>query len=221
MGELAADRPKGLVDVAGKPLLARVFDAVVGLDVDEMIVVVARPDGAIADRFGPSYDGTPVRYVHQREPRGLGHAVLVAEPRVEDDFLVVNGDNAIDADLRPVLAHHREAGPAATVPVEPVSREVARTTGVAVVEDGRVRAVVEKADEPPSDLAMTGVYAFAPAIFDALRETPPSARGEVELSDAIDRLARTGERVDAVDFPGWRLNVNAPADVEAAARRFG
>jgi len=221
MGELAADRPKALVDVAGKPLLARVFDAVVPLDVTELVVVVADPDGPIADRFGPSYDGTPVRYVHQREPRGLGHAVLTAEPHVEGDFLVVNGDNAIDADLRPVWEHHLAASPAATVPVEPVPPDVARGTGVAVVEDGRVRAVVEKPDELPAELALTGVFAFTPSVFDALRRASPSERGELELSDAIDLLARTGRRVDAVEFPGWRLNVNTPADVEVAARRFG
>ena len=220
MGELAANRPKGLVDVAGKPLLAHVFEAVLPLDVEELLVVVARRDGPIADRFGPSYGGTPIRYVHQPEPRGLGHAVLTAEPHVEGDFAVVNGDNAIDADLGPVLDHHREASPAATVPVEAVSPAVARETGVAVVEDGRVRAVVERPDDPPSDLALTGVFVLPPAIFDALRLATPSARGELELSDAIDLLARGGRRVDAVEFPGWRLNVNSPADVEAAADRF-
>ena len=220
MGELAASRPKGLVDVAGKPLLARVFDAVLPLDVEELLVVVARRDGPIADRFGSSYAGSPVRYVLQREPRGLGHAVLTVEPHVDDHFLVVNGDNAIDADLRPLLDHHREALPAATVPVEAVSPAVARETGVAVVEDGRVRAVVEKPDDPPSSFALTGVFVLSPAVFDALRLATPSERGELELPDAIDLLVRAGHDVDALEFPGWRLNVNTPADVEAAARRF-
>lgn len=218
---LTAGRPKGLVDVAGKPLLARVFDAVAPLDVSELVVVVGHRAGPIVDRFGGSYEGTPVRYVHQPEPSGLGHAVSLAEPYVDGDFLVVNGDNAIDADLRPVVDHHRESSPSATVPVEEVSREVARGTGVTVVEDGRVRTVVEKPDDPPSLLVLTGVFAFSPAVFDALRLVTPSARGEVELSDAIDVLAHAGRPVEAVDFPGWRLNVNTPEDVEAAASRFG
>lgn len=217
---LTADRPKGLVGVAGEPLLARVFDAVVALPVSELVVVVGYRAGAIVDRFGASYAGTPIRYVHQREQRGLGHAVLAAEPHVEGDFLVVNGDNAIDADLTPVLSHHREVSPAATLPVEEVDLEAARGTGVVVVEDGRVRTAVEKSADPPSTLALTGVYAFSPAIFDACRLATPAERGEVELSDAVDLLVRAGRRVDAVEFPGWRLNVNEPADVEVAARRF-
>lgn len=217
---LTTDRPKGLVDVAGEPLLARVFDAVEPLDVSELIVVVGHRAGAIVDRFGDSHAGIPIRYVHQREPLGLGHAVSTAEPYVDDDFLAVNGDNAIDADLRPVVEHHREASPAATLPIESVGRAAARETGVAVVEDGRVRTVVEKPDDPPSLLATTGVHVFSPAIFDACRLVTPSERDEVELSDAIDLLVRAGRPVDAVEFPGWRLNVNVPADVEAAARRF-
>lgn len=218
---LTADRPKGLVEVAGKPLLARVFDAVVPLSVSELIVVVGYRAAAIVDRFGSSYAGTPVRYVHQPERRGLGHAVLTAEPHVDGDFLVVNGDNAIDADLQPVVDHHRDASPAATVPVEEVSREVARGTGVVAVEDGRVRSAVEKPAEPSSTHALTGVYVFSPAVFGALELVTPSAGGEVELTDAIDLLARAGRPVRAVEFPGWRRNVNTPADLEAAASRFG
>ena len=220
LGPLTADRPKALVDVAGEPLLARVFDAVAPLDVPELIVVVGYRAGDVIDRFGESYGGTPIRYVHQRERRGLGHAVGLAEPHVEGDFLVVNGDNAIDADLRPVLAHHRESGASVTLPVRPVDRETARATGVVEVADGRVRSVVEKADDPPSRLALAGVFVLPPAIFDALRRVTPSERGEVELPDAVDRLVGAGHCVETVEFPGWRLNVNTPADVEAAARRF-
>ena len=218
---LTVDRPKALVEIGEEPLLARVFDAVAPLDVSELVVVVGYRAGDVLDRFGESYAGTPIRYVHQRERRGLGHAVGLAEPHVEGDFLVVNGDNVIDADLRPVLAHHRETGASATLPVQPVDRETARGTGVVVVEDGRVRSVVEKPDDPPSRLALAGVFVLPPATFDALRRVAPSQRGEIELPDAIDRLVEAGHHVETVEFPGWRLNVNTPADVEAAARRFG
>ena len=136
------------------------------------------------------------------------------------DVLVVNGDNAIDADLGPVVDHHREHSPEATVPVTRVEPEAARETGVAVVDDGRVRSVVEKPDDPPSRWAMAGLQVFSPRIFDACRLVTPSSRGELELSAAIDLLARAGHRVDAVDLPGWRLNVNTPEDVEAATRRL-
>ena len=217
---LTTDRPKALVDVAGKPLLARVLDAVVPLDVDEVVVVVGYRAADVVSRFGDVYDGVPVRYVRQPETDGLADAVLAAERAVGGDFLVVNGDNAIDADLGPVVDHHREHSPEATVPVTRVEPEAARETGVAVVDDGRVRSVVEKPDDPPSRWAMAGLQVFSPRIFDACRLVTPSSRGELELSAAIDLLARAGHRVDAVDLPGWRLNVNTPEDVEAATRRL-
>lgn len=218
---LTADRPKALVDVAGKPLLARVFDALCPLDVTELVVVVGYRGDDVVERFGDAYEGVPVRYVDQEPRNGLADAVLRAEPAVDGTFLVVNGDNAIDADLSPVLSHHREHGPTATVPVTTVSAAEARETGVAVVEDDRVTSLVEKPDEPPSRTVMTGVWVFEPAVFDACRRVGPSGRGEVELPDAIDLLVREGHRVDAVPFPGWRSNVNTPGDVEGAARRFG
>ena len=218
---LTDDRPKALVDVAGKPLLARVFDAVYSLDVSGFVVVVGYRGEAIVERFGDAYRGLPIHYVHQETRRGLGDAVLCAEGAVDGPFLVVNGDNAIDADLSPVLAHHREHGPTATLPLWTVPAAEARETGVAVVEDGRVTAVVEKPEEPASTTVMTGIGVYEPALFDACRRVDPSVRGEVELPDAIDLLVREGHRVDALAFPGWRLNVNTPSDVEAAARRFG
>jgi len=218
---LTAERPKGLVEVAGRPLLAWVFDAVVPLEVQAIVVVIGYRGDAIIERFGESFRGTPLQYVRQAEPLGLGHAVALTEPHVDGDVLVVNGDNVIDADLSTVVERHRAAAPAATIPVEDVPREVARETGVVVVADGRVRSVVEKPDDPPSLTAMTGVQVFSPAIFEALAAVEPSARGELELADAIDRLARTGHTVLAVEFPGWRLNVNTPTDVDLAARRLG
>lgn len=221
MQPLTDDAPKGLVDVAGKPLLAWVFDAIVPLGVEELVVVIGYRGDAIVDRFGEAYRGTPLRYVRQPEPLGLGHAVSVAEPHVDGEFVVVNGDNVIDGDLSTVVDRHRVVRPAVTVPVQSVSREQARETGVVVVEDGRVRSVVEKPDDPPSLTAMTGVQVCSPAVFEALDAVEPSDRGEVELADAIDRLARTGHDVLAVEFPGWRLNVNTPEDVETAARRVG
>lgn len=209
------------MEVAGRPLLAHVFDALVPLDVSTLIVVVGYRAEDVVDRFGDVYEGVPVRYVRQDGPAGLADAVLRAEPAVDGDFVVVNGDNVIDGDLTAVLDHHRERSPAATVPVQRVSRAEARETGVVVVKDGRVRGAVEKAEEPPSRLALTGVQVFSPRIFDACGQLEPSDRGEFELTDAIDRLARTGHRVEAVAFPGWRLNVNTPEDVDLAARRLG
>lgn len=218
---LTADRPKGLVEVAGRPLLEHVFGALAGLPVDEAIVVVGYRGDDIVERFGERVGSLRLRYVRQDEPRGLADAVSRAEPHVDSDVLVLNGDNVLDADLTPVLEHHRRRAPAATVPVQRVPATEAAETGVAVVEDGRVRRVVEKPAEPPARTALTGAFVFSPAIFDACRAVARGHTGEYELSAAIQALIARGERVDAVPFPGWRRNVNTPADVEAVERRLG
>lgn len=218
---LTADRPKGLVDVAGKTLLARVFDAVLPLPIEAFVVVIGYQGTAIIEHFGEAYRGTPIRYVHQRDRRGLGHAVRLAEPYVESTFVVVNGDNVIDADLSTIIEHHRTAAPVATVPYEQVALAAARETGVLVIEDGEVRAIVEKPATPPATTAMTGIVVAEPVLFEALAAIEPSDRGEFELADGLDRLIHQGRRVDAVRFPGWRHNVNTPEDVDVAARHLG
>jgi len=76
LGELTADGPKGLVDVAGRPLLAHVFETAVEAGADELIVIVGYEAGWIVDQFGDTFEDVPIMYVHQRERLGLGHAVL-------------------------------------------------------------------------------------------------------------------------------------------------
>jgi len=83
LGELTAERPKGLVDVAGRPLLAHVFETAVEAGADALVVIVGYEAGQIVDRFGDAFAGVPITYVHQRERLGLGHAVLQAEPHVD------------------------------------------------------------------------------------------------------------------------------------------
>ena len=83
LGELTAERPKGLVDVAGRPLLAHVFETAVEAGADALVVIVGYEAAQIVDRFGDAFAGVPITYVHQRERLGLGHAVLQAEPHVD------------------------------------------------------------------------------------------------------------------------------------------
>lgn len=218
MGSLTADRPKPLVEVAGRPLLEHCFDAL-GF-ADAFVVVVGHRGEQIRTRYGEHYRGTPVRYVDQSEPLGLADAVLRAEPEIEGPFVSLNADNVFRADLGRVATTHRESAADATLLVERVSSEVARTSGVVVRDEaGRVERVVEKPEDPPSRLVQTGFFAFDPSVFDACRGLDPSDRGEYELSDAMSRLAETG-RVETVELSGWRVNVNTPADVARVERRL-
>lgn len=212
-----AEKPKGLVDVGGRPLLEHVFETLLDSGVSELVVVVGYRAGDIIDHFGESFGACPITYVHQGERLGLGHAVLQTEPRVDEPFVVLNGDNVVAGDLsRPIAAFDASDGDA-VVAVEEVDRETARETGVVTVNDGKVTSIVEKPDDPSSRLVTTGCYVLGPSIFDALDVLRPSDRGEYELPDALGVLIRAGATVAAVELDSERVNVNTPADVRRAA----
>ena len=216
---LTDDRPKGLVEVGGRPLLAYPLDTLCDLGVEALVVVVGYRGDRIRDRFGEVHRDTPIRYVEQPEPRGLARAVLAAEPHVEGDFLVLNGDNVVDADLGGVVDRHLAAGADATVVVEEVAPERAGAGGVMTVDDeGRPTGVVEKPADPPSTTALRGFLALSPLVFPACELVRPSATGEYELSAALDLLVHAGATVEAVPLEGRMVNVNTPDDVAAAER---
>ncbi|WP_340100131.1 sugar phosphate nucleotidyltransferase [Salinibaculum salinum] len=217
---LTAEQPKGLVEVAGKPLLTHVFETLAALGVESIVVVVGYRGEDIRTYYGSSFEGISLEYATQDERLGLAHAVLQAAPHVDGEFLLMNGDNVFDADLSPVVERHRTTGADATTLVERVPRERARAGGVFDIEGGEVVGVVEKPEEPPSQLIPRGVYAFSPAIFPACRLVTPGHTGEYELSDAVDLLIRAGRRVETVEFEGWCCNVNTPADRERVAAHF-
>jgi dTDP-glucose pyrophosphorylase len=225
MGPLTARRPKPLVPVRGRPLLAHALDAVRPV-VDGAVVVVGYRGERVRERFGETYRGLPLTYVEQPEQRGLADALTCAEPAVEGPFVHLNADNVFGpnpsgaANVRRLVARRRETDADAVLLVERVSREAARRVGVVTTDDaGRVRNVVEKPDNPSSRLVQTGCFAFAPTVFDACRAVEPGSTSEVELSDAIARLAREG-RVETVRLQGWRLNVNTPRDRAVAEARL-
>jgi dTDP-glucose pyrophosphorylase len=215
---LTTDRPKGLVEVAGQPLLAHVFDALAALDPEAFVVVVGYRGDAIREYFGDQVEGIPVTYVTQSERRGLAHAVLQAEPHVDEEFVVLNGDNVVRANLDDVLVRHRETDADVTALVERVDNP---GKGAVFERDGdQITGIVEKPEEPPSPLVPRGFYAFSPAVFDACRLVTPGRTGERELTDAVDLLLEAGRRLETVPLEGWCYNVNTPADCETVAEKL-
>ncbi|WP_299235711.1 nucleotidyltransferase family protein [Natronomonas sp.] len=218
------DRPKALVRIDGEPLLSYVFDAAAPV-ADQYVVVIGYLGGAIRERFGDAYDGTPIRYVEQPSRAGLADALARAEPVVEGDFFQLNGDNVLRGNVADVADVHRRHGADATLLVERVSRERATRGGVisggdvTAAGDGPLR-VTEKPADPPSRLAVTGCFAFSQRIFESIDAIDRSDRGEYELPDAVERLASAGGRVETVRLNGWRVNVNTEADVARAERRL-
>lgn len=215
---LTEDKPKALVEVDQKPLLSHCFEAVPDQYVSEFIVITGYEGGQIEEYYGDEHGGVPITYTAQTEPRGLADAVLTTESHVDGPFLVLNGDNVLRGDLAQLVQSHVRNESAATLLVEDVSRETAKTRGVVIFDDnGEMTGYVEKPEDPPSTRASAGVFAFDPIVFNACRVVTPSDRGEYELTDAIDLLLYAGHPISQILFEGSRVNVNTEVDLKQAA----
>ncbi len=178
-------------------------------------------------------DSLSVTIVHQNEPLGLGHAILQAADAVGDEpFAVILPDDIVDAET-PVLAQMLAAydnHPGIHVGVERVPGDAISAYGVVAVEpaDGddervyRVTGMVEKPDpaDAPSDLGIVGRYIFPGTIFDAIRRTPPGAKDEIQITDAMEILRREGVPTFAFAFDGVRYDAGNPLGHLRAAASF-
>ncbi|ELZ36202.1 nucleotidyl transferase [Halorubrum saccharovorum DSM 1137] len=204
MRPLTDRRPKPLLPVGDRSLLERVFDTAADV-VGEFVVVTGYRGEAIRERIGESYRGHPVHYVEQAEALGTAHAVAQAEPVVDDDFLVLNGDVVVDASLARALAEAEGTAVAATEVADPRAYGVLSTAA-----DGSLAGIVEKPADPPTNLANVGCYAFEPEVFEYIDQTPESERGEYEITTTIDLLLDDGHRIDVAPYEGTWLDVGRP-----------
>ena len=207
MRPLTDTRPKPALPVAGRPLVSYALDAAVDAGASSFVIVVGYEAATIREAIGETYRGVEVSYVTQTERRGTADAVAQAVPRLADEpFAVLNGDGLYDTpSLRTLFA----AGPA----VGSVRVDDPTNYGVLETEGDRVTGVVEKPADPPSNLINAGVYVFPAAAAD-WTDVDETARGELELTDVLERACTT-TTVTAVPFDRW-LDVGRPWELLAA-----
>ena len=210
---------KQLVPVANKPVLYYGIDALVEAGITDIGIVIAPQTGdeirkAVGDG---SALGANVTYVPQAEPLGLAHAVLTAEEFLGgSSFVMYLGDNLLRDGISDLVAAFREHEPEALILLTKVADPW--HYGVAELNGDSVVHLVEKPTEPPSDMALVGVYMFTPAIHDAARAIEPSGRGELEITDAIQRLIDDGSKVESHTVGGWWKDTGQLADMLEANR---
>ena len=197
---LSAHVPKPMLPVADRPLLAHTASVAAAAGADELIFVVGYEADTVREYLGDEYRGVPVTYVVQEEQRGTADAVYAAYDELDGDFVVLNGDNLYDeASVRRLF----ENGPGiATVPVEEPSNY-----GVLEVDGGRATGIVEKPDDPPTNIANAGAYALPEEAREWL-VVDESERGEYELTDVLERVIASYD-VTPVELDRW-LDVGRP-----------
>ena len=218
---LTDDKPKGMVEVDGDPILTHCFEQLIELGADELYVVVGYKKQHIINYYEDEFEGVPITYTHQREQLGLAHALLTVEEHIDDDFMLILGDNIFQANLADVVNRQQEERADAAFLVEEVPWDEAGRYGVCDTNKyGEITEVIEKPEDPPSNLVMTGFYTFTPAIFHACELVQPSNRDEYEISDAIDLLLHSGRTIDAIRMDGWRNDIGYPEDRDEAEQRL-
>lgn len=207
---------KQLVPIANKPILFYGIEDMAAAGITEIGIVVGDTAPEIMAAVGDgSAFGVDVTFLPQDAPRGLAHAVAIARDFLgEDDFVMYLGDNMLEEGLADFVRRFEADRHASLLNNRPAAAQILlkavdnpRSFGVAEVDaEGEVVRLVEKPENPPSNLALVGVYLFDPHIHEAVAEIKPSARGELEITDAIQWLIDQGHRVRHEVLGGWWID---------------
>ncbi len=210
---------KQLVPVANRPVLFYGIDAMASAGIKEIGIIIAPETGdEIREMVGSGEQfGVNVTFIEQDQPAGLAHAVLTAEEFLgTDPFVMYLGDNLLQGGISDLVEAFRSSSPDALILLTPVSDP--ENYGVAELDGDRVISLQEKPPEPKTNLALVGVYMFTAGIHDAARAIEPSARGELEITDAIQYLVDEGKRVEPHVVQGWWKDTGRLEDMLEANR---
>ena len=205
MGDLTEDTPKPLLEVNERPFLYHLMKNVKKSGIDDIAVVVSYKKEKVYDFIEEEFPRTEI--IEQGEPLGTGHAVKVTKDFIDDDdFIVIMGDNLYSKnDIRTVS--ESEGNVIAGYEVDNPERY-----GVLEINDNKLVSIIEKPDNPPSNLINTGLYKFTSEIFQALDNIEKSPRGEYELTDAISIMAEEG-KVHVYKLNDYWIDFGRPEDI--------
>lgn len=212
--------PKQLVPVANKPVLEYAIEDFKEAGITEIGVILGNKGRKeIQDALGDgSKYGVDITYIIQGNPLGLAHAAGCARDFVgNDDFVMYLGDNILKAGITDLVESFKLGDYGAGIALQEVDNP--KAFGIADVDDnGNVTKLIEKPDEPPTNLALIGIYVFSNAVFDAIEQLKPSWRGELEITDAIQTLLEDGQAIDSHVVHGWWKDTGRPEDILEANR---
>ena len=210
---------KQLIPICNKPILFYGLEAIAAAGIKEVGIIVGETAGEIREAVGDGAQfGIKVTYIPQEAPLGLAHAVKISKSFMKDSpFLMFLGDNLLKEGLAALVQDFKTKKPSAQILVA----KVPNPSAFGVVElngNGRVVRLVEKPQQPKSDLALVGVYLFDKSVFEAIDHIQPSKRGELEITDAIQWLVDHKHTVITKHIEGWWKDTGKLNDLLEANR---
>jgi glucose-1-phosphate thymidylyltransferase len=193
--------PKVLLTVGDKPIIGHILDDLSAAGIRKVCLVVGYLGDKIRDYVSANYAGLNVSYVEQAEQKGLGHAIWLTRGSVSGPVIVMLGDTILDADLSKFMASKDDC-----IAVKEVKDP--RRFGVVETKGGYISAMVEKPENPKTNLAIVGIYSFrnSAALYNSLGRLMASGtttKGEIQLTDALAAMVKAGHRIKAVPIEGW------------------
>ncbi|AAB90910.1 glucose-1-phosphate thymidylyltransferase [Archaeoglobus fulgidus] len=206
--------PKQLIPVANKPVSQYCLEDMIGAGIKEVAIILGEtyPE-MVEEHYGDgSRFGCKITYIHQGKPLGIAHAVYLAKDFVGDEkFVVYLGDNLIQDGIKEYVKRFDEEDFDAFILLKEV--EDPRAFGVAKFEGERLVGLIEKPKEPPSNYAVIGVYMFKPVVFDIIKDLKPSWRGELEITDTLQKMIENGYNVGYAKLKGWWFDTGKAEDI--------
>ena len=194
--------PKVLLNVGGKPILAHILDKLIEENITKATFVIGHLGDMIKDYVLKEYSAIDSEFVEQESMEGLGHAIYTAVPTFKDnEIFIILGDTIFDVNLKDVFKNKKSA-----LGVKEVNDP--RRFGVAIVENGHINKLVEKPQSPVSNLALVGLYYISNSealvkSLNKLVEKDVRTKGELQLTDALQMMIDSGEKISTFPVDGW------------------
>jgi len=204
---------KQLIPVANKPILFYAIEDMIQAGISEIAIIVGPNRDQIIQTVNQADFSASITFIYQEKPLGLAHTIVISKDFLQDSpFVMYLGDNLIKGGIKNFLKNFLSLNNDASILLTPVANP--QQFGVAELnQDGSVKRLMEKPKIPPSNLALCGIYFFQSPIFEAVKNIKPSARGELEITDAIQWLIENGFKVHSERVTGWWKDTGKPGDI--------
>ena len=212
--------PKQLLPIANKPMSQYCIESIKETGINEIAIIVGGTGSSkVREYYGSGEKfGVSFTYIEQDRPKGIAHAIRLCKEFVNNEkFLVFLGDNIVQRSIADFTSNFKKSEFDATILLCQVDNP--SRFGIAVIENNKITKILEKPKDPPSNLAVTGIYFLTPIIFDVIDNLKPSGRNELEITDALDILLEKNHNISFEMIADYWKDTGTPEDILNANRQ--